>query len=104
MRVIVATLAAFLLTPLHAQNPSAKKTAVQKAATQHAKPAKPRSSTSAKEPSLAPLTDRERAVQFLNRFTFGPRPVEVEHVLALNTDQWFEQQLDPAARNDDVLN
>ena len=103
MRVIITTLAAILLTPLHAQVQSAKRP-VPKTANQPAKPARPRSSAPAKESASAPLTERERAVQFLNRFTFGPRPGDVEHVLALGTDQWFEQQLDPASINDDTLN
>ena len=51
-----------------------------------------------------PLTARERSVQMLNRFTYGPRPGEVEQVLALGPDAWFQQQLDPAAIKDEALN
>jgi uncharacterized protein (DUF1800 family) len=43
-------------------------------------------------------------VQILNRFTFGPRPGEVDRVLIQGTDNWFEQQLNPASINDDALN
>ena len=43
-------------------------------------------------------------MQILNRFTFGPRPGEMDRVLAQGTDKWFEQQLSPASINDDVLN
>ena len=39
----------------------------------------------------------------LNRFTFGARPGEVERVLAEGPDQWFEEQLNPAAIKDDAL-
>ena len=67
----------------------------------HTKPTKPRSSSTSKE---APLTQRERALQLLNRFTFGPRPGDVERVLALTPEKWFEQQLNPASINDDALN
>jgi uncharacterized protein (DUF1800 family) len=51
-----------------------------------------------------PLNDRERAQQLLNRFTFGPRPGDVERVIAQGPDKWFEQQLTPASVNDDALN
>lgn len=51
-----------------------------------------------------PLTPRERAVQLLNRFTYGPRPGDVEKALALGPDKWFEQQLNPAAIDDSALN
>jgi uncharacterized protein (DUF1800 family) len=104
MRVIVITLAASLVAPIHAQNQSAKKPAPTAAATQRAKPARTKPSAPAKEVAPAPLTERERVVQLLNRFTFGSRPGDVERVLAMGADQWFEQQLDPAAINDDALN
>ena len=44
-----------------------------------------------------PLNQRERALQMLNRFAYGPRPGDVERVLAMGTEQWFAQQLNPAA-------
>ena len=44
-----------------------------------------------------PLNARERAVQMLNRFTYGARPGEVERVLAVTPDKWFDQQLNPAS-------
>jgi uncharacterized protein (DUF1800 family) len=50
-----------------------------------------------------PLTEREKALQLLNRFTFGPRPGDVDRVLAMTPEKWFEQQLDPQAINDDTL-
>ena len=52
---------------------------------------------------LVPLTDRERALQLLDRFTFGPRPGDVDAVLALGADKWFEQQLNPDAIKDPAL-
>ena len=80
--VLLATL------PLHAQ----KKTS------------KPKSPTAAKPAPFVPLTQQERAQQLLNRFTFGPRPGDLEQVLALTPEKWFEQQLNPASIPDDVLN
>jgi uncharacterized protein (DUF1800 family) len=50
-----------------------------------------------------PLTPRERAVQLLDRFTYGPRPGDVDHVLSLGADQWFARQLDPASIPDAAL-
>ena len=46
---------------------------------------------------LVPLSERERAEQILNRFTFGARPGDVDRVLAMGVDKWFEQQLNPDA-------
>ena len=46
---------------------------------------------------LTPLTQRERALQLLDRFTFGPRPGEVDRVMATGADKWLEQQLNPDA-------
>ncbi len=62
-------------------------------------PLKPPPSNSAnrKIAPNVPLTPRERATQILNRFTYGPRPGDVERVLAQGPDKWFDQQLNPAA-------
>ncbi len=46
-------------------------------------------------PAQAPLTPREQAQQLLNRFTFGPRPGDLEHVLTLGPEAWLDGQLDP---------
>jgi uncharacterized protein (DUF1800 family) len=53
---------------------------------------------------LTPLNPRERVVQLLDRFTFGPRPGEVDRVLAQGEEAWVEQQLNPDAIKDDALN
>jgi uncharacterized protein (DUF1800 family) len=37
----------------------------------------------------------ERILHALNRFTFGPRPGDLEVVRAIGLDAWFEQQLHP---------
>ena len=54
-------------------------------------------------PAPAPLTPRERVVQLLDRFTYGPRPGEVDRVLAQGADQWLEQQLNPDSLPDPAL-
>jgi uncharacterized protein (DUF1800 family) len=53
--------------------------------------------------SLPPLTDEERAIQMLSRFTFGPRPGDIEAVEKTGADAWFEQQLNPDSIPDPVL-
>src|SRR5689334_13089074 len=52
---------------------------------------------------LPPLSVRERAIQFLDRFTFGARPGDVDRVLALGPDKWLDQQLEPETIKDTVL-
>ena len=51
----------------------------------------------------APLTQRERTLHALNRFTFGPRPGDVAAVSRIGLDRWFEQQLNPQSVGDSVL-
>jgi len=79
--------------------------AQQKAAQTFAakKPAAP-AMNAPKNAPLIPLTPRERAVQLLDRFAYGPKPGEVDRVLAMGADHWVEQQLNPNAINDDALN
>ena len=85
--LVFSALAAGCITVGHAQ---AKKTA----------PAPPRHASVA---PLPPLNDQERAIQMLNRFTFGPRPDDVEAVTKMGPDAWFEQQLNPDSIPDPVL-
>src|SRR5262245_62169007 len=40
-------------------------------------------------------TDSARAWHVLNRLTFGPRPGDVQRVLATGIDRWIDQQLRP---------
>ncbi|HVT61442.1 MAG TPA: DUF1800 domain-containing protein [Thermoanaerobaculia bacterium] len=42
----------------------------------------------------AGLTERQAAAHLLNRFAFGPRPGEVDEVIAMGLGRWFERQLD----------
>ena len=46
------------------------------------------------------LEDRKRAQQALNRLTFGARPGDIDHVLAIGVDQWIDQQLHPEKIDD----
>jgi uncharacterized protein (DUF1800 family) len=59
----------------------------------------PRSAPSAE----APLTKREKATQLLNRFTFGPRPGDIDAVIKAGPQSWFEEQLNPASIPDPIL-
>jgi uncharacterized protein (DUF1800 family) len=56
---------------------------------------KPKVPAPQKNAPLVRLNDHERALQLLDRFTFGARPGDLERVLAMGGDKWFEQQLSP---------
>ena len=49
------------------------------------------------------LNDRRRALHALNRLTFGPRPGDVEAVLAKGVDAFVEDQLHPESIDDSAL-
>jgi hypothetical protein len=49
------------------------------------------------------LPPHERALQALNRLTFGPRPGDVERVEAMGVDRWIDQQLNPETIDDLML-
>ncbi len=53
--------------------------------------------TPAPELSLAgrELSTREQALHALNRIAFGPRPGDVERVMAMGVDRWINRQLQP---------
>jgi uncharacterized protein (DUF1800 family) len=50
------------------------------------------------------LTDRQRAEHALNRLGFGPRPGEVDRVVAEGVDKWIERQLHPESIDDAAVN
>src|SRR6202451_2250657 len=57
-----------------------------------------------KHPSATPQMDEQkRTVHALNRLTFGPRPGDVDHVLAIGLDKWIDQQLHPEKIDDSAL-
>ncbi|HEX4154110.1 MAG TPA: DUF1800 domain-containing protein [Acidobacteriaceae bacterium] len=49
---------------------------------------------------IAPLTQQQRVLQALNRFTFGPRPGDEAAVRRMGLERWFEQQLHPESIDD----
>jgi uncharacterized protein (DUF1800 family) len=57
-----------------------------------------------KHPTATPQMDEQKqAVHALNRLTFGPRPGDVDHVLAIGLDKWIDQQLHPEKIDDSAL-
>jgi uncharacterized protein (DUF1800 family) len=49
-----------------------------------------------------PMTAGEQALHVLNRLGFGPRPGDVDRVLAMGITVYIDQQLDPAGISDDA--
>jgi uncharacterized protein (DUF1800 family) len=49
------------------------------------------------------MEDDKRVIHALNRFTFGPRPGDVERVRTMGLDKWFDQQLRPEKIDDQPL-
>ena len=41
------------------------------------------------------LSQHEKILHALNRFAFGPRPGDVEHIQAIGLEKWIDQQLHP---------
>ncbi|MGD0095421.1 MAG: DUF1800 domain-containing protein [Terracidiphilus sp.] len=54
------------------------------------------SSSHTEHRSAQALSDDERILHALSRFTFGPRPGDLERVREIGLDRWFELQLQPA--------
>ena len=46
---------------------------------------------------------QRRALHALNRLTFGPRPGDVQRVMAMGVDQWIDLQLHPGKIDDSAL-
>ena len=57
-----------------------------------------------KETLPSSATDRKRALHALNRLTFGPRPGDVQRVMAIGVDRWIDLQLHPERIDDSALN
>jgi uncharacterized protein (DUF1800 family) len=47
--------------------------------------------------------EQKRAAQALNRLTFGPRPGDVQQVMAMGVDRWIDLQLHPERIPDDAV-
>jgi len=107
-RILVVALALLSASavPLPAQDntpvPDARQKAAAKTFAAKGKAVAPKPAAAKAEP-LVPLTGRERALQILDRFTFGPRPGDVDQVLTMGVDKWFEQQLNPDSIKDPAL-
>ncbi len=50
----------------------------------------------------AGLTKREAAAHLLNRFTFGPTPNQIDEVLEIGLEKWFNQQLTETLDDSDL--
>lgn len=48
-------------------------------------------------------SEHKRAVQALNRLAFGPRPGDVQRVMATGVDRWIDQQLHPEKISDSAV-
>jgi uncharacterized protein (DUF1800 family) len=59
--------------------------------------------TAHKKSTIPAVDEHDRALQALNRLTFGPRPGDVDRVLAIGVDQWIDQQLHPDRIADHAL-
>jgi uncharacterized protein (DUF1800 family) len=49
------------------------------------------------------LDEQQRALHALNRLTFGPRPGDVQRVMAIGVDKWIDEQLHPEKIDDNAL-
>ncbi len=49
------------------------------------------------------LTEEQKALHALNRLGFGPRPGDVEKVMAMGVDRWIDQQLHPERIRDTTV-
>ena len=90
-----ATLAALMCASLVTPSAPAQSTA---------DPVNPTHSTARPAYQPGQLHGDQRILQALNRFTFGPRPGDLEAVRAMGLDQWFNQQLHPETLDQSGLN
>jgi uncharacterized protein (DUF1800 family) len=66
--------------------------------------AAPRLLAKKKEKDAAPAAnEQKRAVHALNRLAFGPRPGDVQQVMAMGVDRWVDLQLHPEKISDTAL-
>jgi uncharacterized protein (DUF1800 family) len=55
------------------------------------------------QPADSGPMEQKRAVHALNRLTFGPRPGDVQQVMAMGVDRWIDQQLHPEKISDPAM-
>jgi uncharacterized protein (DUF1800 family) len=60
----------------------------------------PRLLANMKQKAETSSDDQRRAVHALNRLTFGPRPGDVQKVMAIGVDRWIDEQLHPERISD----
>ncbi len=53
--------------------------------------------------SQTPLSRDEQMLEILNRFTYGPRPGDLERLRAEGVSQWFTEQFNPQRLDDSAL-
>lgn len=63
----------------------------------------PRLLAKKKDKIQSSLNGQQRALQALNRLTFGPRPGDVQQVMAMGVQKWMDLQLHPEKINDSAL-
>jgi uncharacterized protein (DUF1800 family) len=56
-----------------------------------------------KDNAASDSNTEKRAVHALNRLTFGPRPGDVQRVMAMGVDRWIDLQLHPDKIDNDAL-
>jgi uncharacterized protein (DUF1800 family) len=56
-----------------------------------------------KDKASSSADDQRRALHALNRLTFGPRPGDVQQVMAIGVDRWIDLQLHPEKIDDGAL-
>ena len=56
-----------------------------------------------KKPAAFQMDEQKRAAHALNRLAFGPRPGDVERVVAMGVDRWIDRQLHPEKIDDSAL-
>jgi uncharacterized protein (DUF1800 family) len=56
-----------------------------------------------KDKAASSADNQRQALHALNRLTFGPRPGDVQQVLAMGVDQWIDLQLHPEKIDDSAL-
>jgi uncharacterized protein (DUF1800 family) len=64
----------------------------------------PRLLAKKKDTAASSPDDQRRALHALNRLTFGPRPGDVQLVMAVGVEQWIDLQLHPEKIDDSALN
>jgi uncharacterized protein (DUF1800 family) len=57
------------------------------------------------KPAVAakPISQDEKLLMVLDRFTYGPRPGDLERLRTIGTKAWFTQQLDPKSIDDSAM-